>query len=182
MCSVRADPSVSYFDIIPIIIGMPPHIIMAGIPIDIIEFMASQRCCIIGIIDGSIGIIFIIMPSFVISQDTLHCIGIIIPPIIGIIMGIMPGIIPFMPIMPFIIGIIGIIVGIGIGIDGIMLFMSELMAFIAFIGFIMGFMFIAFMAAHATPSHSNLRDHGEDPRWIPPLQRLSLCHVAATCS
>ncbi len=88
----------------PIIIGMPPHIIIIGAPMAIIELMASQRSFMRGIIDDSIGIIFIIMPSFVISQDILHMIGIIPPPIMGIIIGI---------IMPFIIGMfIGIIIGI----------------------------------------------------------------------
>jgi len=89
---------------VPIIIGMPPHIIIIGAPMAIIELMASQRSFMRGIIDESIGIIFIIMPSFVISQDILHMIGIMPPPIMGIIMGI---------IMPFIIGMfIGIIIGI----------------------------------------------------------------------
>ena len=92
-----------------IIIGMPPHIIIIGAPMAIIEFMASQRSFMRGIIDASAGIIFIIMPSFVISQDILHIIGIMPLIIIGIIMppiimgiGIMPGIM----FMPFIIGII----------------------------------------------------------------------------
>ncbi|MBX3205210.1 MAG: hypothetical protein KF764_09080 [Labilithrix sp.] len=87
-----------------IIIGMPPHIIIIGAPMAIIAVMASQRSFMRGIIDASIGVIFIIMPSFVISQDILHIIGIMPPPIIGIIMGI---------IMPFIIGMfMGIIMGI----------------------------------------------------------------------
>ncbi len=85
-----------------IIIGMPPHIIIIGIPIAIIAFIASQRSVMRAIIDGSIGIIFMTMPSFVISQDIRHVIGIIPPLIIGIIIGIiMP-----LPIMPPIIGII----------------------------------------------------------------------------
>jgi len=53
---------------VPIIIGMPPHIIIMGAPIAIIELIASQRSFMRGIIEGSIGIIFIIMPSLVISQ------------------------------------------------------------------------------------------------------------------
>ena len=94
-----------------IIIGMPPHIIIVGAPMAIMEFIASQRSFMRDIIAGSVGIIFIIMPSFVISQDILHIIG-IMP---GIIIGIMPmpGIMPFIigmplwfPIIP--IGIIGI--------------------------------------------------------------------------
>ncbi|MBX3224719.1 MAG: hypothetical protein KF795_29655 [Labilithrix sp.] len=87
-----------------IIIGMPPHIIIIGAPMAIIAVMASQRSFMRGIIDASIGVIFIIMPSFVISQDILHIIGIMPPPIMGIIIGI---------IMPFIIGMfMGIIIGI----------------------------------------------------------------------
>src|SRR5690349_18365428 len=90
-----------------IIIGMPPHIIIIGAPIAIIAFMASQRSAMRGIIDGSIGIILMTMPSFVISQDIRQDIGIMPPPIIGIIIGIiMPE-----PIMPPIIGfIIGFII------------------------------------------------------------------------
>src|SRR5688572_21856627 len=118
-----------------IIIGMPPHIIIIGAPMAIIELMASQRSFMRGIIDASVGIIFIIMPSFVISQDILHIIGIIMPfIIIGIIM-------PFIiiGIMPFIIGIMPFIIGMGMGI----------MPFIPFIPFIMPFIIgidIAFMA------------------------------------
>ena len=90
----------------PIIIGMPPHIIIIGAPIAIIAFMASQRSAMRGIIDGSIGIIRMTMPSFVISQDIRQVIGIIPPLIMGIIIGIiMPG--PIMPpIIPLIIGFI----------------------------------------------------------------------------
>jgi len=104
-----------------IIMGIPPPIIIMGAPIAIIEVIASQRSFMRAIIDGSVGIIFMTMPSFVISQDILHIIGdmpliimgiiimpmpFIMPPIIGI------GIMPF--IMPPIIGIIGIIPPIGI--------------------------------------------------------------------
>jgi hypothetical protein len=81
-----------------IIIGMPPHDIIIGAPMAIIELMASQRSFMRCIIAGSVGIIFIIMPSFVISQDILQVIGIMPVIIMGIIMGIIP-------IMPFIIGI-----------------------------------------------------------------------------
>ena len=108
-----------------IIIGMPPQAIIIGAPIAIMAFIASQRSFIRGIIDGSAGIIRIVIPSFVISQATLHIIGAIPPIIIGIIMppiiGIMPGmppIIGIMPGMPPIIGIIPIIGGViipGIG-------------------------------------------------------------------
>lgn len=91
-----------------IIIGMPPHDIIIGAPMAIIELMASQRSFMRCIIAGSVGIIFITMPSFVISQDILQVIGIMPVIIMGIIMGIMPiGIEPIigMPIMPPIIGI-----------------------------------------------------------------------------
>ena len=108
-----------------IIIGMPLHIIIMGAPMAIIDCMASQHCFMRAIIEASVGIIFIIMPSFVISQDILHAIGIIIMPfiIIGIIMP--------MPFMPFIIGIIGIepMPFIGI-IIGIMLFIPFMGMFI----------------------------------------------------
>jgi hypothetical protein len=90
-----------------IIIGMPPHIIIIGAPMAIIDCMASQRSFMRGIIDASVGIIFIIMPSLVISHVILHIIGIMPGIIIGIIMP-MPPIMPFiigMPIMPFIMGI-----------------------------------------------------------------------------
>jgi len=76
-----------------IIIGMPPDIIITGAPIAIIELIASQRSVMRDIIAGSVGIIFIVMPSFVISQDILHIIGIMPGIIIGIIMP-MPGIMP----------------------------------------------------------------------------------------
>ena len=98
-----------------IIIGMPPQAIIIGAPIAIMAFIASQRSFIRGIIDGSAGIIRIVIPSFVISQATLHIIGAIPPIIIGIIM---PPIIGIMPGMPPIIGIIPIIGGViipGIG-------------------------------------------------------------------
>ena len=118
-----------------IIIGMPPHIIIIGAPMAIIDCMASQRSFMRGIIDASVGIIFIIMPSLVISQVILHIIGIMPMPIIGIIIGmpiwfIIIGFMPiidimgimfiigFMPIIGFMLFIIGI--GIGIGIAFIM--------------------------------------------------------------
>ena len=77
-----------------IIMGIVPHIIVIGMPMPIIDCMASQRSFMRAIIDGSVGIIFMTMPSFVISQDILHIIGImpgiIIPPIMPFIIGIMP--------------------------------------------------------------------------------------------
>ena len=112
-----------------IIIGMPLHIIIIGAPMAIIDCMASQRSFMRGIIEASVGIIFMTMPSFVISQDILQFIGIIIMPFI--IIGIMPFIIGIMPIpfiMPIICGIImPFIIGIMFGIMlfiGIMLFMG----------------------------------------------------------
>jgi hypothetical protein len=131
-----ADHSKRHFIIagMHIIIGMPPHIIITGAPMAIIAFMASQRSFMRGIIDESIGIIFIVMPSFVISQDILHIIGVMPPPIMGIIIGIigMPFIImgmppimappimgimpPIMGIMPPIIGMFGMGLGMFIGI------------------------------------------------------------------
>jgi hypothetical protein len=113
---------------IHIIIGMPPHIIIIGAPMAIIDCMASQRSFMRGIIDASVGIIFIVMPSLVISQVILHIIGIMPGIIIGIIMP-MPPIMPFimgMPPMPFIIGIAIMFMGMGIMpfIIGIMLFIG----------------------------------------------------------
>jgi hypothetical protein len=102
-----------------IIIGIPLHIIIIGAPMAIIELMASQRSVMRDIIEGSVGIIFMTMPSLVISHDILHAIGIIAPIIIGIIMP-MPGIMPFIIgiIMPMP-GIIPFIIGIMLGIIGI---------------------------------------------------------------
>lgn len=82
-----------------IIMGIPPHIIIMGIPADIIFVMASQRSFSMSIDMPSGGINLQIIPSFVISHDILH--------IIGMLMPIMPGIMPIMgiigmpmPIMP----------------------------------------------------------------------------------
>jgi hypothetical protein len=66
-----------------IIIGIPAQLIIAGMPIAIIAFMALQRSVIICIDEASIGIIRQTMPSFVISQVIRHMSGIAI--IIGII-------------------------------------------------------------------------------------------------
>jgi len=148
-----------------IIIGMPPHIIIIGAPIAIIELIASQRSFMRGIIDASTGIIFMTMPSFVISQDILHIIGAIPPPIMGIIMGIiMPFIIGmFMFGMPIIMGIIpppimGIIMPpiIGMPLMGMllmgMLLMGMLLIGMLFIGIpIMGPLIIG-MAFMESPS------------------------------
>ena len=131
-----------------IIIGMPPHIIIIGAPMAIIELMASQRSRMRAIIAGSIGIIFMTMPSFVISQDILHIIGIMPLIIIGIIMpipGIMPFIIGIMPpiIMPF----IGIMPGIVLPIMPI--------GIIGMLG-IIGIVFMAFMVSSIGEFEGNL--------------------------
>jgi hypothetical protein len=121
-----------------IIIGMPPHIIIIGAPMAIIDCMASQRSFMRGIIDASVGIIFIIMPSLVISQVILHIIGIMPGIIIGIIMP-MPPIMPFiigMPIMPFIMGIMP---------------MPFIMPFIIGIMLFIGIMFMLLMGIEPMP-------------------------------
>ena len=61
----------------PIIMGMPLHIIIIGIPMDIMEFIASQQSFIISIWPGSMGIIRHIMPSLPISHVMRAIIGII---------------------------------------------------------------------------------------------------------
>ncbi|WP_437315298.1 hypothetical protein [Sorangium sp. So ce385] len=98
----------------PIIMGIPPHIINIGIPDDIIRVMASQRSLSMSMDMPSAGVILQVIPSFVISQDILHIIGMPMPIMPGIMpMPIMPGIMP-MPIMlgimpmPIMLGIIGI--------------------------------------------------------------------------
>jgi hypothetical protein len=110
-----------------IIIGMPPHIIIIGAPMAIIDCMASQRSFMRGIIDASVGIIFIIMPSFVISHVILHIIGIMPLIIMGIIM-------PMPPIMPFIIGMPMPFIGIMPFIMGIMPIMPFIIGIMLFIG------------------------------------------------
>jgi hypothetical protein len=95
---------------------MPPQLIIMGMPIAIIEFMALQRSVIMSMsMPPSIGIMVMTMPCLVIVQVMRAIIGIDIGIIIGmpipIIIGFMPPIIiGFMPpiimgfIMPFIIG------------------------------------------------------------------------------
>jgi hypothetical protein len=104
---------------------MPLQLTIIGMPIAIIAFIALQRSVIPSMPAPSIGIHFIAMPSFVISQVMRHIIGIAITiGIIGMPPFIMPGIIPppiidgIMP-PPIIDGVIppiGIIIGIGTGI------------------------------------------------------------------
>jgi hypothetical protein len=130
-----------------IIIGIPPHIIIIGMPCDIILDIMSQRCVIISIICASIGIILTIMPSLVISQLILHIMGAIMfmePFIMFIGIGIM--FMPFIMGIPFIIGmpfIIGIPIIMGMVFIGIAFIMG--MPFIMFIGIGIGIMFIAFI-------------------------------------
>ncbi|WP_158240820.1 hypothetical protein [Telmatospirillum siberiense] len=114
------------------IIGMPPQVIIIGMPMAIMDAIFSQHIFIISMVmPPSIGIILQTMPASVISTVILH-IGIIIgigipipppiigigmpmpPPIIGIIMDIMLGIV-IIPMGMF----IGICMGIGICIAGI---------------------------------------------------------------
>ena len=76
-----------------IIIGMPPHIIMHGMPAVIIDCIVAMRSFIMSICAMSIGIIFMTMPSLDISHVILHIIGMPMP-----IIGIMP-IIGFIPII-----------------------------------------------------------------------------------
>ncbi len=147
-----------------IIIGMPPHIIIIGAPMAIIEFMASQRSFMRGIIDASAGVIFIVMPSFVISQDILHIIGIMPLIIMGIIMP-MPPIMGMPIIMPFIIGIM------------FMPFMPFIIGIIPFMLFIMG---IAFMGSSSiegrtVPAAPRARkERRRRTRTFPPPERTAL--------
>ncbi|WP_437925764.1 hypothetical protein WMF37_43045 [Sorangium sp. So ce291] len=84
----------------PIITGIPPHIIVIGIPADIIFIIASQRSLSMSIDMPSGGIILQVIPSLPISQDILHIIGMPMP----IMFCIMPIMLGIMPIMPGIIG------------------------------------------------------------------------------
>lgn len=77
--------------------GMPLHIIITGIPMAIMELIASQESFISSMEPASTGITRQIIPSLPISH--------VIRAIIGMRMGIIMGIIPPMPI----IGIMGII-------------------------------------------------------------------------
>jgi hypothetical protein len=90
-----------------IIIGMPPIIIIMGIPMPIIFIIASQRSRIISRVTPSAGMILQTIPSLPISMVMRQAIGIPIP---DIMFGIIPGII-MLGIMPGII-MLGIIPGI----------------------------------------------------------------------
>ncbi|WP_438005505.1 hypothetical protein WME89_43420 [Sorangium sp. So ce321] len=98
----------------PIIMGIPPHIIVIGMPADIIFIIASQRSLSMSIDMPSGGIILQVIPSLPISQDILHIIGMPMP-IMFCIMPIMLG------IMPIMLGIMPIMLGIMLGIMPIML-------------------------------------------------------------
>jgi hypothetical protein len=97
-----------------IIIGMPPHIIIMGMPAFIMLIMRWQHSSNISFDMPSLGMTLQVMALPAISQDIFIIgtgigIGIgIMPPIIGI----MPGIAPIIPIMLFIIGIMPGIIGI----------------------------------------------------------------------
>lgn len=124
-----------------IIIGIPPHIIMHGMPMFIMDIIICMRSFIMSICDMSIGIILQTMPSLPISIVILHIIGMFIMPmgfmpIIGIIIGMPMPIIGF--IMPFIIGIMFIIGFIMPPIIGIMFIIGfmPIMGFIPIIPFI----------------------------------------------
>lgn len=108
---------------------VPPHIIIIGMPPDIVDIIRLQHSMNMPLSMPSIGFSSHVMPSAVMVH-------VIMPIIIGIIMG-MPPIIGI--IMPFIVGIP--IIGITPPIMG---FIAPIIGFMAvIIGFIMGFMFIA---------------------------------------
>jgi hypothetical protein len=133
LSAVGRGPAQLFMDII---MPMPPHIIIIGMPDFIMSIMRRHMSMNISCDMPSIGIIWQVMPVLVISQVILpiiigiimpFIIGIIMPFIIGIMLPIMPpiiGIMPPMGIMPPIIGIcMGImppIMGICIGIIGCM--------------------------------------------------------------
>jgi len=105
--------SVQAFAILPgvtHIIVIPPHIAIIGMPVPIVVIIRSRHSMNMSFMDSSIGVISHFMPVGVMEQVILHiiiAIGIIMPPVIGI------GIMPVMGIIEPIIGI-GIMVGIGI--------------------------------------------------------------------
>lgn len=115
---------------------MPPHIIIIGMPPDIIDIMRLQHSMNMSLSMPSIGIISQVMPSAVILQVMVHIIiGIPMPPIIGIIMPFIMGMPPIIGIMPFIIiGFMPAIMGfIMPPIIGIMLFIIGIMFMAGFI-------------------------------------------------
>ncbi len=105
---------------------MLPHIIMTGMPDDIMDIMRLQHSMNMSLSMPSIGIISQTMPFGVI----LH----VILPIIICIMGIIIGFIMGMP--PIMEPIIGFIIGFIIGI-------APIIGMLLIMGFIIGIMFIA---------------------------------------
>jgi hypothetical protein len=104
-----------------IIIGMPPHIIIIGMPAFIMPIMRWQHSSNISFDMPSLGMTLQVMALPAISQD-IFIIGTgigIMPGIIPPIIGIMPGIPPIIGIMLFIIGIMPGIIGIMPDIIGI---------------------------------------------------------------
>ncbi|WP_437654900.1 hypothetical protein [Sorangium sp. So ce1182] len=90
-----------------IIMGMPPHIIIMGMPVDILFIIDSQQLLSMSIDMPSAGIILQVIPSLVISQVILHIMG-MFPPIVLIMLDVigmpMPVMLGIIPIMPGIIG------------------------------------------------------------------------------
>lgn len=116
---------------------MPPHIIIIGMPPDIMDIMRLQHSMNMSLSMPSIGFISHVMPSAVIVQ-------VIMPIIIGIIMPFIIGMPPIIGIMPFIIGIPPIIGIIGFIIPPIIGFiMPPIIGFIGIMLFIIGIMFMA---------------------------------------
>ena len=105
---------------------MLPHIIIIGMPEDIMDIMRLQHSINMSLSMPSIGIISQIMPFGVILQ--------VILPIIICIMGIIIGFIIGMP--PIMEPIIGFIMGFIIGI-------APIIGMLLIMGFIIGIMFIA---------------------------------------
>ena|SRR5271166_246330 len=98
-------------------IPMVPHIIIIGMPADIIMVICLQHCIIMSFMAGSMGMISHFMPVSVMVQVILH-----------IIMGIgIPIMLPLIGIMEFIMGIIafiGFIIGIIAGIAIVFIFFA----------------------------------------------------------
>jgi hypothetical protein len=121
---------------IPIIIGMPPHIIITGMPIAIMLIMRLQQSMNMSFDMPSMGIIRQFMPSGVMSQLMRHIIGAgimpiigIMPPIIGFIIGMsdimgMPDIMGIGIMPPVIDGIMPPLIGMGMGIIPVIIIVS----------------------------------------------------------
>jgi hypothetical protein len=118
---------------------MPPHIIIIGMPPDIMDIMRLQHSMNMSLSMPSIGFISHVMPSAVIVQVIMPIIiGIIMPFIIG--MPPIIGIPPIIDIIGFIIPpIIGFIMPPIIGFIGIMLFIIGIMFMAGFMGLSPGY-------------------------------------------